>query len=150
MSSKIYAKDLQYIRRQRELHRIELYRHQMNKCFEAIRQASISGSGKEFTFYTIPLVIPDEPSYNFEECAKYIKRTLKEHGFKRNLLKPGNELFISWDTETSGSDLRDYADTSTRSDDSSGGVIIEYDPNDPHAEQKIRQEIARLRRLSAS
>lgn len=148
MSSKIYAKDLQYIRRQRELHRLELYRHQMNKCFEVIRQASISGSGNEFAFFTVPLVIPDEPFYNFEECLKYIKRTLKEHGFKRNLLQPGNELFISWDTDAS--DQQEHADITTRSDDSSGGVVIEYDPKDPNAEQKIRQEIARLRRLSAS
>lgn len=151
MTSHIFAKDLQYLRRQRELHRIELYRHQMNKCFEAIRQASTSGIGKEYTLFTIPYVIPGEPSYNFEECVKYIKRVLKQHGFKRNRVQPGNVIFISWESDSNDifAETRESHDSTRGSDDSSGGVVIEYDPNDPQAEAKIRQEIARLRRLSA-
>jgi hypothetical protein len=103
-----------------------------------IRQASESGVGKDFALFSVPFMLLSEPLYNYDECLKFVRDELKAHGFKRYRLSPGNLLFISWSLNP------DEVVEEERPAIPSTEIIINYDPKDPYAAEKVKREIRML------
>lgn len=118
-------------RRQQELYAIHLER-----CCSQIRDAH--SSGKDFTMYTVPMVMLDEPHYGYVACIDFLKAKLKEGGFYRRVLKPGNLIFISWDT-------RGKEDIDT-SDNGRDFMEVVLDVDDPQSAERVQRLLNELKR----
>ncbi len=71
------------------------YRIQYQKCLSAVASAN-KDCHKQYTQYTIPLVLPADPHFTLTECIAYLKEKLTEAEFYVKLMQPGNVLLISW------------------------------------------------------
>ena len=83
----------------RENLRITNYKTEFHKCLDAVKTVN-EHSRKQYTLYSVPLVLPGDPNFELEECISYLKSELSKAEFYVKLMQgAGNVLFISWKPE---------------------------------------------------
>ena len=71
------------------------------KCFKKILEMCltkielVAKTNTTNTWFEIPVFVLGYPSYEIEDCSRYIMKKLKKNGFKVFFLNP-NFLFINW------------------------------------------------------
>lgn len=133
----LHASHIQSSKAKQAKKKEQLYQCQLEKCCNAIQESCMSSAAKEYIFFTVPYILAGEPIYNFTECITYLKDKLKERGFYRKRLVPGNVLFISWSASQTSKNPLGTNDTSE--------IILEFDPNDPESAKQLERQLARLR-----
>ena len=74
------------------------YEIELQKCLETIK-TTFKATQTDHIFYKIPIVLANDPNYDYNECVKYIKEKLTKLEFYVRIRTSGNELFISWNPE---------------------------------------------------
>ena len=87
------ATDIQKFLHEREKNRLQVYENILQKCNIKIQNAVLRD--EEFTVITIPDFIIGFPTYNFQNCIKYVIFKLKQNNFKVKYYYP-NALQIFW------------------------------------------------------
>jgi hypothetical protein len=123
------VRDVEEIQEQRNRRREVIYTAQLERCLDAIRRAMYLIHDVDYIMTTVPFSISGEPLYQPYECARFLKRSLEGRGFGCDILKPGNRLFVTWDAKIQKTE-----------------VVVEYDPNDPKAAEKIQRALRTQRR----
>jgi len=73
------------------------YRVLLDKCYVHIKNIHQNCKNDSFTFFNIPVILYDDPYYNFEKCKEYITRKLKENEFYvETSASDLGALYISW------------------------------------------------------
>ena len=138
----ITASELKEKRTIHEQRKRWLYEKEVERCFALIKNAHVNRPEVQYTFISVPMTIPGEPFYNFNECFTLVKIRLRDSGFYRRVLKPGNTLFISWDEKLTRN-ITEKKPTIPRDDDI---LYIDYDPSDRDFERKIVDKIRKMKR----
>ena len=93
MSSLINIYSLPKKKTIKEDNRLKIYETVLRQCHHRIK--TTSNNYEEYTFFTIPNVIPGMPIFDTLSCCDYIMRALSDNGFK--ILNLGaNFIFITW------------------------------------------------------
>lgn len=132
-----HAKELQETLARRESRRKYLYQIQLEKCLNHIKSVHRHNPFSDYTFFSVPYSMTGEPFYDFKGCIDYIRQGLKDHGFYRKLMAPGDKFFISWDPNLTPSNPKEK-------ERETQDIIIDYDPNDPVDAERARMQLLRL------
>ena len=87
------ALDIQKFLHDREKNRLQIYENILQKCYLKIQNSVLRD--EEFTLITIPDFIIGYPTYNFENCIKYVIFKLKQNNYQIKYFYP-NALQIIW------------------------------------------------------
>lgn len=87
------ANDIQKFLHDREKNRLQIYENILQKCYLKIQNSVLRD--EEFTIITIPDFIIGYPTYNFQNCIKYVIFKLKQNKFEIKYFYP-NALQIIW------------------------------------------------------
>lgn len=74
------------------------YAAQYEKCLDLIQTVN-DHCHHQYTIYTVPVIVPGQAHYDLDECTIYLKEELLKADFYVRLMKPGNQLYISWKPE---------------------------------------------------
>ena len=73
------------------------YKVQLDKCFTHIKNVHKNCKNDDFTFFNIPLILYDDPNYNYSKCTDFILKKLKESEFYAIQSHSNtNSIYISW------------------------------------------------------
>lgn len=85
---------LNNIRDMRQIHKLEIYKLVLHKCYNKIN--TFSDKGYSYCFYVVPEYIFGVPRYDTLQCANFLIKILKKEGFIVNYTYP-NLIFIIWE-----------------------------------------------------
>lgn len=128
----LHARDLQVNKNRQQKRRHYLFQIQLERCLLQVKRAH--ETLKDYIFYRVPSSIPGEPTYDFTAYMEFLKQKLKERGFYRKILIPGDILYISWNDQLIGNKV----------EETTQDIVIEYDPNNPRLAQQIQEQLTRL------
>lgn len=79
--------------RERTKKSMHVYEDMLKRCFRRVK-ASVD-IGEKSCFYTLPEFIIGKPSYDMNECLRYIYSNVQKYGYYVKFIPP-NVFFISW------------------------------------------------------
>ena len=85
---------LNNVRDKREIHKLEIYKLVLEKCYHKIN--TFSDKGYSYCFYVVPEYIFGVPRYDTLQCANFLIKLLKHEGFIVSYTYP-NLIFIVWE-----------------------------------------------------
>ena len=118
---------LNNVRDKREIHKLEIYKLVLEKCYHKIN--TYSEKGHSYCFYVVPEYIFGVPRYDTLQCANFLIKILKHEGFIVSYTYP-NLIFIVWEhipSEVSKNALLvENTNKETKKKDKSYRVIEDY------------------------
>jgi len=85
---------LNNIRDMRQIHKLEIFKLVLQKCYNKIN--TYSDKGYSYCFYIVPEYIFGIPRYDTLHCANFLLKVLKKEGFIVKYTYP-NLIFIIWE-----------------------------------------------------
>ena len=85
---------LNNVRDKREIHKLQIYKLVLEKCYNKIN--TFSDKGYSYCFYIVPEYIFGVPRYDTLQCSNFLLKILKKEGFIVNYTYP-NLIFIIWE-----------------------------------------------------